>query len=459
MPQSIRLATLLVFPLECMHDADTTVPLSAPTLASTPWQAWLSLLVLSICYVFSLLDRLIISLLVEPLKASLSLSDVQIGLLQGPAFAVLYATMGVPLGRLADLVNRRNMIAWAIAFWGICTGASGLARSFLGLAVARVGVGAGEAALTPAAYSLIGDSFRSDRLGRAMGVYTAGGAVGSGLALLIGAGVYRAFEAMQPIEMPVLGALQPWQATLIAVGLPGLLLALIVRLIVHEPARSHLSGSKTLREVLTIVRKRGRFYLPTFAVYAATAGMLYGFVSWTPSFLARSFALGTADVGARFGPIMLAAGLLGPLVAGNLADRLHARRGALAPFVVMNAFFVLIVIASLLAFRATSLDAALIGCGVVGFFGTGLLGLPPLALQLATAPEMRGQIAGINLMIGNLLGLGLGPVGVAAVSQHLLANESLGVALMWVIGVLALLGLIASLCIRAIATPRGSEFS
>lgn len=114
----------------------------------------------------------------------------------------------------------------------------------------------------------------------------------------------------------------------------------------------------------------------------------------------------------------------------------------------MNVFLVLMVIASVPGFNAKSFDAALVGCGIVGFFGTGLLGLPPLALQLATAPQMRGQVAGINLMIGNLLGLGLGPVGVAAVSERLLSNESLGTALAWVIAVLATFGLIASLCTR-----------
>jgi MFS family permease len=435
-----------------MNDADKATPSLHSAVALppvTPWQAWLSLLLLSVCYVFSLLDRLIISLLVEPVKSSLSLSDMQIGLLQGPAFAILYATTGVPLGRLADLVNRRNMIGWAIAFWGMCTAASGMARGFVGLAIARVGVGAGEAALTPAAYSLIGDSFRSDRLGRALGVYTAGGTVGSGIALLIGGSLYRAFDEMQSIDVPLFGHLQPWQATLIAVGLPGLLLALVVRFAIREPARTHARGQNDFAEVLAMIREQWRFYVPAFAAYAAIAGLMYGFVSWTPAFLSRSFSLGPAQVGAKFGPVMLVAGLLGPLVAGNLADRLHARHGALAPFVVMNGFFVLIMLASAFGFRATDFGTALTACGLVGFLGAGLLGLAPLALQLATAPPMRGQVAGINLMIGNLLGLGLGPVGIAAVSQHLLADHSLGRALAWVICILAALGLVASLRARA----------
>ncbi|MBL8270036.1 MFS transporter, partial [Steroidobacter sp.] len=307
----------------------------------TPLRAWLAVIVLSVCYVFSLLDRLIVSLLVEPMKHSLSLSDVQIGLLQGSAFAIFYATMGVPLGRLADRVNRRNMIAWAIAFWGLCTAASGLARGFVGLLAARVGVGAGEAALTPAAYSIIGDSFKGDRLGRAMGVYTVGGAIGSGIALLIGGAVYRRIEAMGPLLLPGVGELLPWQTTLVVVGLPGLLLALAVRLLVHEPVRSTAVTDTNFTAVLSTIRGKAHLYVPAFAAYAAIAGLAYGFVSWAPTFLSRTFSLGPAEVGAKFGPVMLVAGLLGPLVAGTVSDRLHARHGVNAPFLMMKIFLVL----------------------------------------------------------------------------------------------------------------------
>lgn len=403
----------------------------------SPARAWLSVGILSICYVFSLLDRLIISLLVEPMKQSLSLSDVQIGLLQGPAFAIFYATAGVFLGRLADRVNRRDLVAWAIAFWGLCTAASGLARGFAALFVARVGVGAGEAALTPAAYSIIGDSVRSDRQGGAMGIYTAGGAVGSGVALLIGGAVYRQFESMESISWPIVGSLAPWQATLVAVGLPGVLLALCVRALVIEPPRTSQASQASFVAVLATIRQRGLFYFPAFAAYSAITGLAYAFVSWVPSFLARTFALGPAEVGASFGPVMLVAGLVGPILAGAAADRLNASRGRSAPFVVMKAMLLLLTLATILAFQADGFVAALIGCGIVGFLATGLLGLQPLALQLATPSHMRGQVAGVNLMIGNLLGLGLGPLSVALLTQHVIADGSLGTALTWVIVSLA----------------------
>ncbi len=414
----------------------------------TPLRAWMGLIVLSLCYVFSLLDRLVLSLLVEPLKMSLSLSDLQVGLLQGPAFVVLYATLGVPLGRLADLLSRRNLIAWAIAFWGVCTAAGSMASGFASLAMARVGVGAGEAALTPAAYSLIGDSFGKERLGQAMGVYTAGGAIGSGIALLVGGRIYRAFESVRPLRLPVVGAVQPWQATLLSVGLPGIVLAVLVCVVVREPGRAGAPEKPAFGRVVRMLWDRRGFYVPAFVSYAAVTGLAYAFVSWAPAFLARRYSLGPAEVGAHFGPVMLLAGLLGPLVAGSLADRLRARHGSLSPFRVMNVLFVVVVAASYLAFSAKEFDIALAGCGLVGFLATGLLGLPPLALLLATAPEIRGQVAGINLMTGNLLGLTIGPLGVAVLSQYVLAAGSLGQALGCVVAALAVAGLLASLFTR-----------
>ena len=141
-----------------------------------------------------------------------------------------------------------------------------------------------------------------------MGVYTAGGAIGSGVALLVGGLVYRQFESMGSISWPVVGSLAPWQATLIAVGAPGILLALCVRALVIEPRRTSQAQGTSFVAVLATVRQRGRFYFPAFAAYAAIAGLAYAFVSWAPSFLARTFGLGPADVGARFGPVMLVAG-------------------------------------------------------------------------------------------------------------------------------------------------------
>ena len=269
--------------------------------------------ILTACYVFSLIDRLVINLLVDPIKADLGLSDLQIALIQGPAFAVLYATSGAPLGRLADIVNRRSLAACAIGFWSICTALTGAAGNFLSLALARVGVGVGEAALTPAAYSLFADGVRPDRLGRAISIYTAGGALGSGLALLAGGAIYALAEGSS------LG-IAPWRVTLFVVALPGVLLALLIMLIVIEPARRDQGARPSVRTVLGHVAQARHFYGWAFLAYAALSTVLYGFMAWAPSLLVRGFDLSPGAAGLRFGSAMLIAGVAGPIIAGWLAD-------------------------------------------------------------------------------------------------------------------------------------------
>jgi len=405
---------------------------------------WIAVVILSACYVFSLIDRLIINLLVDPIKADLGLSDLQIALVQGPAFAVLYATAGAPLGRLADIVSRRGLAAAAIAFWSACTAVTGAAANFLTLAAARVGVGVGEAALTPAAYSLFADGVRRDRLGRAIAIYTAGGALGSGLALLGGGWLYGAFEAAGTTTAP-------WRLTLLAVGLPGLLLAAAVLLLVKEPPRRDAEARPAVRSVLAWLALHRRFYGWTFAAYAALSTLIYGFMAWTPSYLIRTFEIAPGEAGMRFGTAMLIGGVAGPLFAGWAVDRAASRLGLMAPLRVMAAAFVCAIAAILALPWITGPGSAVILLGIVGFFATGMLGLPPIALQLATPGLMRGLVSGINLMIGNLIGLSLGPVAVALLSSRLAGG--LAPALVSVVVASALAGILALLCARV---PRPS---
>ncbi len=397
---------------------------------------WIAVVVLSACYVFSLIDRLIINLLVDPIKADLGLSDVQIALVQGPAFAILYATAGAPLGRLADIVSRRGLAATAIAFWSACTAVTGMATNFLTLAAARIGVGVGEAALTPAAYSLFADGVRRSRLGRAIAIYTAGSALGSGLALLGGGWLYATFEAAGT-------ATAPWRLTLFAVGLPGLLLAVAVVLLVKEPARRQAEARPAVRSVLAYLVQHRRFYGWTFMAYAALSTLIYGFMAWAPSYLIRTFELTPGEAGMRFGAAMLVSGVAGPLFAGWAVDRTSARLGLMAPLRIMAGAFLCAIVAVLALPWTTGLGSAVAILSVVGFFATGMLGLPPIALQIATPGLMRGLVSGINLMIGNLIGLSIGPVAIALLSTRM-AN-GLAPAMASVVVVSAIAGIVALL--------------
>ncbi len=194
------------------------------------------LLVLMVVYLFNFLDRQILSILAERIKADLGLDDSQLGFLYGTAFAVFYALFGIPLGRVADMSNRRNLIAFGLAFWSVMTATSALAQNFWQLAIARIGVGIGEASANPAAYSMLSDYFPPQRRATALALYSSGLYVGAGLGLGIGGLVVDRWEIAYPLGTAPFG-LRGWQVAFLIVGLPGLLLAAWVRTL-REPQRS-----------------------------------------------------------------------------------------------------------------------------------------------------------------------------------------------------------------------------
>lgn len=187
--------------------------------------AWYTVILLTIAYVFSFIDRYILGLLVEPIKLDMQLSDTQIGLLLGPAFAIFYATMGLPLGWLADRARRTFIVAAGITIWSLATAACGLAKNFAHLFAARIAVGVGEATLSPCALSMIADSFPEKRRGKPVAFYSAALSLGAGIASLAGASVLAWSSTVEQISLPILGDVKPWQLAFIVVGLPGLLIA------------------------------------------------------------------------------------------------------------------------------------------------------------------------------------------------------------------------------------------
>ena len=191
----------------------------------TPWpsstMAWYAVAVLFVAYTFSFADRIILSLLVQPIKQDLALSDTKISLLHGFAFAIFYTLMGIPIGRLADRYSRRAIAAAGIAVWSFMTAVCGIARGYWELFSARVGVGVGEAALSPAAFSMIADLFPPQKLGRALSVYTMGAFVGAGLAFIIGGAVIQSITSSPEMTLPIVGTIRSWQAAFFIVGLPG----------------------------------------------------------------------------------------------------------------------------------------------------------------------------------------------------------------------------------------------
>lgn len=271
--------------------------------------------VLAVVYMFNFIDRQILAILLPSIKAEFTVSDTLLGLLTGTAFALFYVSLGVPIARYADRNNRRNLIALAVAIWSGMTAISGAVVSFWQLALARVGVGIGEAGCSPPAHSMIADMYPPERRSAAMGVYTLG----------ISAGIMFAYLAGGWFVENV-----GWRQTFFAVGLPGLLLALIVRFTIKEPIRGaseqrHDSGAQpTIREVAAfLVRRRSFIYMAVGSGLSSWVG--YSIIFNMPSFLVRSFAASPSEIGVWLGLIYGVAGGLGFFLGGYLADRIGQR--------------------------------------------------------------------------------------------------------------------------------------
>jgi MFS family permease len=401
--------------------------------------AWWTLIILTLAYILSFVDRLAISVLVEPIKQDLGLSDIQIGLVQGLAFAVFYAIMGLPLGRIADLHNRRWLIVVGVLLWSVATAATGLAMTFAAIFAARVLVGVGEASLSPAAYSMFSDLFSRERLARAIGVYTTGGVLGSGLALLAGSAVLAHFSSKGGGDWPIVGTLAPWQSTFVAIGLPGVVLALIIALTVREPDRKGDVTRPSIKEVLMYVRQEIGTYGAIFAAFALLGIVAYAYVSWAPTYLVRRFGIEPSQAGMWFGGVMLTAGVIGPLAGGAACDALLKRGKQSAPLLVMGVLFTLIIPVAALGFSLPSREATIVAMALLSFAFTAMLGLPHVAIQLLSPNRMRGQVAGLNLMISNIVGIGVAPVLVPLAARGMFGGE-IGPAMSLVMGLAAAAG-------------------
>ena len=224
-------------------------------------RGWIVVFILMLAYIFSFVDRYIINLLVEPMKRDMNLSDTQVSLLLGASFALFYSFLGIPLGRFADLYNRKKIIIGGIGLWSIMTALCGLTKNYGQLFLARMGVGIGEATLSPAAYSIISDYFSQKRLAMAISVYSLGIYLGSGLAYAGGGYLIQKLDKMENILLPLIGEIYAWQLIFIIVGLPGLLISLLVFLFVKEPVRQGgQAQSPSLTEVWQYLKENGQVF-------------------------------------------------------------------------------------------------------------------------------------------------------------------------------------------------------
>jgi MFS family permease len=398
----------------------------------------------------SYMDRQILSLLVGPMKRDLGISDTRVGLLQGLSFGIFYTLMGLPLGRIADTRNRRNLIAVGVVLWSIFTSLCSVARSFWSLFLARMGVGVGEASLSPAAYSLISDYFPKERLGVAISVFYMGVFFGTSLSLLVAGSVIDAVSHIPTITVPLFGTMASWRITFLLVGLPGLLFALLA-FTIREPVRkellrvraqsdSHLSLGQALAEMR--LRWQSLIGISIGSIFQAVP--TYALISWTPAFFQRTHAWSAGQAGRGLAALLLTAGCLGMYAGGRLSDywqKNGAVEGPLRVGVVCGFGALLLLPAAYLS-RDAAWTMFLLAPGI--FFLALPMGTSAAALQRIFPNQVRGQVSALLLFFLNLGGLSLGPLLPALLNDRVFHNEKmLGASLAITIGAASVLMLIA----------------
>ena len=287
-----------------------------PRSYPSPARAWYAVGVLTLIYIFSFIDRQILNLLVRPIRRDLAISDTQMSLLMGFSFALFYTFFGIFMGRLADSHSRRGLIAAGCVLWSALTAGCGVARNYAQMLLLRMGVGVGEASLSPAAYSLITDYFPPHRLATAISVYSMGIYLGTGLAYLLGGLVISFAGSQQTWDLPVVGQTRPWQVIFFMVGLPGIALASLAAS-VPEPVRIvRAAGAATRGEFLSYCKlNRSTFLYHNFG-FALLSFSSYGTAAWLPTYFTRHYGWSASSIGIWFGAIIMVCGTAG-IVAGG----------------------------------------------------------------------------------------------------------------------------------------------
>jgi len=407
---------------------------------------WLVVAILMVAYVFSFVDRQILNLLVAPIRRDLGISDTQMSLLMGFSFAIFYTILGIPLGRLADSRSRRGLITAGMVVWSLMTALCGLAHSYWQLFLFRIGVGVGEASLSPAAYSMIADYFPPERRATAISVYSMGIYLGSGIAFLLGGLVIQFAVAQGAVTLPLVGDVRPWQFVFFVLGGSGIVFSLVF-LLVREPPRDGVGvlGSRVpFDAVVAHLWQSRRTVLCHNLGFAMIAFCSYGISAWVPTFFIRTFSWTAGQVGIIYGLTVMVFGCLGVLFGGWLTDRWRREGRTDAALRVGICASSIAIVGGVFLLADTGTVAALLM--VPSVFALGMpFGAAPAAILEIVPNQMRGQTGAVYLFIVNLIGLGVGPTAVALVTDYVFASDQ---ALRWsmlIVGTVANVGAIALL--------------
>ncbi len=388
-------------------------------------RGWLIAALLGLASIASQSDRTVVNLAIEPIKAQFHLDDTHFGMLQGVAFGLFYVACAIPVGRLLDRFPRTVVTGVCVGLFSLFSMGSGLTRSFAQLFLTRVGVGVGEASVTPAALSLLSDLFPPKRLGRAIAIFFLSAPLGMGLGLIGGGALIRWLTVSDVLKAGPLSGIQPWQGAFLVIGLPGLILAPCF-LLMREPRRrgDETHASLSLRQTLEVIRVRAGALVPMFAGFALVNLASFAFQIWMPAVFIRAYGWNPAQVGLGMGLLQLTFGTGGVFFSGWLSDWL-AERGALDAQLKVAAF-------------------GFVGCGVLGALAplmpSGLLALALFApalflsnmpypcagtsIQLITPNRARAQVSAIYVTVITLMGLVVGPLIVGLMSDHIFTSPT-----------------------------------
>jgi MFS family permease len=394
---------------------------------------WLVVILLMLAYIVSFIDRQIMALLIQPIKFDLNLSDTSVSLLIGLAFGVFYAVMGIPLGRLADSTSRRTLIAVAIVIWCIMTVACGMSDTYWQLFLARVGVGIGEAALAPAALSLISDYFPRETRARAISVYNAGVSIGAAIAFIVGGRLIGYVNSAPPVVLPLVGEMRPWQTVFLWVGLPGLFIAAAM-FAIREPERRGKMPIVGLRPddampfsmVVSYLKTRWRSFGSHFVGMSVVTILGYAYFAWLPTTFMRTWSWTIPQITLIYGLMLLTLAPLGVVLGGWYADWLfrNGRKDAHMRATLFGCVALFVPWQTIAPLMPTpELFLIVLSPAVVG--GAWVTATGVSALMMICPNQMRGQTTAVYYLVISLLGLTVGPSAVAVATDYLFRDEAM----------------------------------
>jgi len=411
--------------------------------------AWYTVFVLAAATVLSYLDRGIIAVIVPSLKADLYLTDLEISLLQGLSFSFFFALAGLPIGRLADRWHRRNLIVLGVMMWSVTTILCGYAQNFGQLLIARMAVGIGEAALIPAAASIIADLFPAPSRGRPMSIIVAASSLGAAGASLLGGALLIYLTHNPEISPPFITHAAHWRATFVVFGLPGVAVSLLL-MTISEPRRTQ-AAKAIAPSFFKFVKANGFALTCVYSSFALNFMVGYATALWSPTVLSRAYGVSPGQAGVRFGLILMVTNIAGGLLSGFIGDRL-ALRGVQGERLWLPLLAApMMALGGLIMLRAQSATAYLTGYGIAGF-SVGILISASYPLLFEMVPNtMRGQATAVYLIVGNIIGMGLGPLIVAILTQFVFRKEMMVYAS---VGVTTFVGAVASFLLIVLLWPK-----